>query len=261
MVRMQGKVVLVSGSARGQGLAMARMCASRGASVVMSDVLDTEGVTAAEALSAEGFDVRFLRHDVSSADSWRSLVSEVISWKGRIDVLVNNAGIVKRKNIETYTEADWHDVLNVNLTGAFLGIQQVSRHMKSAGSGTIINIGSNSAFAAHPDVAYAVSKWGMRGLTKSAAMELASAGIRVNCVCPGVVVTDVNRDAPHLRGLIRHTPLGRSSEPDEIAAVVCFLSSDDAAMITGEEIVVDGGFTAGGSFWRTGTDAGFYPSR
>ncbi|MET0454050.1 MAG: SDR family NAD(P)-dependent oxidoreductase [Mycobacterium sp.] len=258
---MHGKVALVTGSARGQGLAMAELFTSKGASVIMCDVLEAEGVAASETLAAGGADVRFFRHDVSSADSWNTLVAAVMAATGRIDVLVNNAGIVKRKNIATYTEHDWQHVLNVNLTGAFLGIQKVAPQMKATGGGAIVNIGSNAAFATHPDVAYAVSKWGMRGLTKAAAMELAADGIRVNCVCPGVVLTDVNRGAPHLQGLIDHTPLGRSSEPKEIAAVVSFLACDDAAMITGEEIVVDGGFTAGGSVWRTSRDAGFYPSR
>lgn len=261
MSDMKGKVVLITGSARGQGLAMAQLFAKKGAAVVLSDVLEEEGKAAVDALSADGFEARFVVHDVSAEASWQSLVDDVLAWKGRLDVLVNNAGIVKRKVIATYTLADWQDVLNVNLTGAFLGIQAVGKHMQAAGGGAIVNIGSNSAFAGHPDVAYAVSKWGMRGLTRSAAMELATAGIRVNCVCPGVVVTDINRNAPHLQGLLNLTPLGRAAEPSEVASVVCFLASDDAAMITGEEILVDGGFTNGGNYWRTGMDAGFYGSR
>ncbi|EHK74914.1 cyclopentanol dehydrogenase [Sinorhizobium meliloti CCNWSX0020] len=261
MSDMNGKVALITGSARGQGLAMAQLFAKKGAAVVLCDVLEKEGRTAVEALSADGFEARFFVHDVSSETSWQRLMEDIIAWKGRLDILVNNAGIVKRKNIATYALSDWQDVLNVNLTGAFLGIQAAAKHMQAAGGGAIVNIGSNSAFAGHPDVAYAVSKWGMRGLTRSAAMEFASSRIRVNCVCPGVVVTDINRNAPHLQGLLNLTPLSRAAEPSEVASVVCFLASEDAAMVTGEEILVDGGFTNGGSYWRTGTDAGFYGSR
>lgn len=261
MSDMSGKVALITGSARGQGLAMAQLFAKKGAAVVLCDVLEEEGRAAAQALVEQGAEARFFAHDVSSQASWQSLMDEVMAWKSRLDVLVNNAGIVKRKNIATYTLADWQDVLNVNLTGAFLGIQAAAPLMKAAGGGAIVNIGSNSAFAGHPDVAYAVSKWGMRGLTRSAAMELATARIRVNCVCPGVVVTDINRNAPHLQGLLNLTPLGRAAEPSEVASVVCFLASEDAAMVTGEEILIDGGFTNGGSYWRAGTDAGFYGPR
>ncbi|WP_261324433.1 SDR family NAD(P)-dependent oxidoreductase [Rhizobium leguminosarum] len=258
---MQSKLVIITGSARGQGLAMARLFAERGASVLMCDVLDEEGASSAQELADAGHDVRFMYHDVSSSSSWKSFVDQALNWRGRVDTLVNNAGIVKRSNIETYTEADWQHVMNVNLTGAFLGIQIVSAHMKAAGGGTIVNIGSNSSFTGHPDIGYATSKWGMRGLTRSAAMELAVAGIRVNCVCPGLVVTDINRNAPHLENIVAHTPLSRAVEPREVASVVYFLASEESSMITGEEILVDGGFTSGGSFWRIGTDAGFYGAK
>jgi 3alpha(or 20beta)-hydroxysteroid dehydrogenase len=257
---MNETVVLVTGAARGQGLAMARLFGSRGASVAIGDVLEAEGASAVEMLTAEGLDARFYRHDVASSASWRKVVAGVITWRGRVDVLVNNAGIAQRSTLATYAEEDWRRVMDVNLTGAFLGIQEVAPRMARQGRGAIVNIGSNSAFSAHPDTAYAASKWGLRGLTRAAAMELAAAGVRVNCVCPGVVLTDANRGAPHLQGLLDLTPLGRPVRPDEVAAAVAFLAGDDAAMITGEELIVDGGFTAGGNFWRSSTDAGFYAS-
>lgn len=252
------KLVLVTGAARGLGLAIAKRFAASGVAVALCDVLEAEGLAAAEEMNASGQTARFFRLDVSDAGSWEDAVSSAIVWQGRVDVLVNNAGIVKRRNIATYSEKEWRHLLDVNLTGSFLGIKTVSTRMIAQGGGAIVNIGSNTAFSAHPDIGYAVSKWGIRGLTKSAAMELATSGIRVNCVCPGPVLTDINRNGPHLAELIGLTPLSRAVEPDEVAAAVAFLASDDARMITGEEILVDGGFTAGGSYWRVGRNAGFY---
>ncbi|CAO3430023.1 SDR family NAD(P)-dependent oxidoreductase [Azospirillum endophyticum] len=258
MTPMTDKVVLITGAGRGQGQAMAELFAARGASVAICDILETEGVAVARQICDNGGTASFFPLNVASAADWDRTVRAVVEWKGRLDVLVNNAGIVKRRTIATYSEDEWRQVLDVNLTGAFLGIRSAVAPMIAQGGGAIVNIGSNSAFSGHADVAYSASKWGMRGLTRSAAMEFAKDRIRVNCVCPGLVVTDINRDAPHLTHLLNLTPLRRAVKPEETAAAVYFLASDEAGMITGEELVVDGGFTAGGNYWSVSTAAGFY---
>ena len=261
MQDMKEKTVIITGGGRGQGLVEAQMFAERGASVAICDILDSEGEQAARELASKNFAVRYFHLDVVADEEWKATVAAVMEWTGRIDVLVNNAGILKRKTILTYSESDWREVLDVNLTGTFLGVQNVAPHMCRQQSGVIINIASNAAFSGHPDAAYTASKWGVRGLTKSAAMEFASYGVRVNSVCPGLVVTDINRHAPHLGTMIGMTPLGRAVEAEEIAATVLFLAGDGARMITGEEIVVDGGFTAGANYWKVAQDSGAYEKR
>jgi 3alpha(or 20beta)-hydroxysteroid dehydrogenase len=156
------------------------------------------------------------------------------------------------------SEAAWRRVLDVNLTGSFLGIQKVAPQMCAQRSGAIVNIASNAAMSGHADPAYTASKWGVRGLTKSAALEFAAFNVRVNCVCPGLVLTDINRNAAHLQAMIGLTPLGRAAESSDIAALVAFLASDEARMITAEEIVVDGGFVVGAGYWKVSTEAGLY---
>ena len=253
-----GRVVVVTGGARGQGLAEVRHFARRGARVVMADVLVDDGVTATAELIAEGLEVRFRRLDVTDGAAWDELVATTLTEWGRIDVLVNNAGILTRRSIADCDEASWRKVLDVDLTGAFLGIRAVAPTMCARRSGAIVNIASNSAFSGHVDPAYTAAKWGLRGLTRSAALEFAAFGIRVNCVCPGLVVTGLNRGAPHLAPMIDLTPLGRAVEVDEVASVVGFLASDQAAMITAEDILVDGGFIAGAAYWKVATETGRY---
>lgn len=247
----EGKVVLLTGAGRGMGKVEANLFAERGAAVVICDIIEKEGKEVAAEIRSKGHDARFIPLDVTSAADWKDAVAEIVRSLGRIDVLVNNAGIVARRAIATYEVVDWHRVLSVNLTGAFLGLQAVTPVMVGQRAGAIVNIASNAAFSGHPDPAYTASKWGLRGLSKTAALEFAPAGIRVNCVCPGLVRTDIT--SPTLiQPMLDLMPLGRSVEPAEIAAAVAFLASDDAAMITGEEIVVDGGFTAGAGYWKIG---------
>jgi len=261
MSSLKGKVAIVTGGSRGQGLVEATLFAERGASVAICDVLKEEGESAAEELRRRELDVRFVTLDVTSSANWDSLVDDVLKWKSRIDILVNNAGILNRKTISTYAEADWQRVIGVNLTGTFLGIQKVTPHMCGQGRGAIVNIGSNAALSGHADPAYTASKWGIRGLTKSAALEFATFNVRVNCVCPGLVVTDINRGAKHLEPMINMTPMGRPVEAHEVAALVAFLAGDEAGMITGEEIVIDGGFIAGAGYWKIATEAGHYQTK
>nr|WP_244616279.1 SDR family oxidoreductase [Rhizobium sp. RU20A] len=173
-------------------------------------------------------------------------------WKGRIDVLVNNAGIINRSTVANTGLETWERVMKVNLTGAFLGIQSIVPMMAETGGGAIVDISSNSGFSGHYDPAYTASKWGLRGLIRSAAMEFAGRNIRVNAVCPGLVVTGFKAASPYLK------PMKRSGTPEEIAELVAFLASDAAAFITGEDFVIDGGFITGAAYRRVATETGIF---
>jgi NAD(P)-dependent dehydrogenase (short-subunit alcohol dehydrogenase family) len=253
-----GKVAIVTGGARGQGEAEARLFASRGAAVIIADVLVDEGEALAAELVKAGQEARFIRLDVTSPESWAAVIELAKSWKGRLDVLVNNAGIINRTLVETTPLEAWERVLKVNLTGAFLGIQAASGLMAESGGGSIVNISSNSGYSGHYDPAYTASKWGLRGLTKTAAMELAPKNIRINAVCPGLVVTGLNATSPHLKPMIGMTPMKRAGKPEEIAELVFFLASDASGFITGEDFVIDGGFTAGAAYRRVASETGIY---
>ena len=256
--RVSGRVALVTGGGRGQGAAEAALLAREGASVLIGDVLIEDGEAHAAALRAEGLDVRFLPLDVTDPESWTKAVETCREWKGRLDILVNNAGIINRTTVASTGLDAWKRVLDVNLTGAFLGIQAAVPLMREGGGGSIVNISSNSGFSGHYDPAYTASKWGLRGLTRSSAMEFARAGIRVNAICPGLVMTELNKDSPHLRPMIEMTPMRRSGAPEEIAELVLFLASDASAFITGEDIVIDGGFTAGAAYRRVAQETGIF---
>ncbi|MDQ0393404.1 SDR family NAD(P)-dependent oxidoreductase [Labrys monachus] len=257
MADLTGRLAIVTGGARGQGEAEARLLVRHGAAVLIADVLAEEGRALAEAIRSEGGEARFVHLDVTDPESWDGTVAQAREWKGRLDILVNNAGIINRSTVAG-TELDaWEKVLKVNLTGAFLGIRAASPLMAETG-GSIVNISSNSAFSGHYDPAYTASKWGLRGLTRSAAMELASKHIRVNAVCPGLVVTGLNAASPHLKPMIAMTPMKRSGKPEEIAELVLFLASDASGFITGEDFVIDGGFTAGAAYRRVATETGIF---
>jgi 3alpha(or 20beta)-hydroxysteroid dehydrogenase len=258
MTDLTGKLAIVTGGARGQGEAEVRLLASKGASVIIADVLVAEGNALAAALEGEGRQARFIELDVTDPASWNRVVEVAREWCGRIDILVNNAGIINRTLVETTSLEAWERVLKVNLTGAFLGIQAVSGLMAEMGGGAIVNISSNSGFSGHYDPAYTASKWGLRGLTRSAAMEFAPKGIRVNAVCPGLVVTGLNANSPHLKPMIDITPMKRSGKPEEIAELVLFLATDASSFITGEDFVIDGGFTAGAAYRRVATETGIF---
>ncbi|WP_233280628.1 SDR family NAD(P)-dependent oxidoreductase [Devosia rhizoryzae] len=258
MNKLEGKTAIVTGGARGQGEAEARLLARSGAAVIIADVLEAEGIALAQALIDEGLQAKFIRLDVTSEHSWQETIELARSWQGRLDILVNNAGIINRTTVETTALDAWEKVLKVNLTGAFLGIQAASQLMAEDGGGAIVNISSNSGFSGHYDPAYTASKWGLRGLTRSAAMELVGKGIRVNAICPGLVVTGLNANSPHLQPMIGMTPMKRSGKPEEIAELVLFLVSDASSFITGEDFVIDGGFTAGAAYRRVASDTGIY---
>ncbi len=247
MGRLSGKVAIVTGGARGMGAATSRLFVEQGAKVAIADVLEEAGA----ALAAElGENARFFQLDVTSEDSWAQVVADVEESLGPIDALVNNAGILMFKSILETTKADYERVLGVNLVGEFLGVKAVAPGMIARGKGSIVNISSVDGMkGANGLVAYASSKWGVRGLTKVAAMELGHKGVRVNSVHPGGVDTIMSNHNDSAREDLNksygNVPLQRIGGPEEVAAASAFLSSDDASYIHGAEIVVDGGMTVG----------------
>src|SRR6266699_3249011 len=246
-MRLKDKVAIVTGAARGIGLAIARRYVAEGARVTIADIDAAEGEAAARALG----NARFLATDVGDAKSAENVVAETWRAFGDLDILVNNAGIIHGADFLELAEADFDRVLRVNLKGAFLVGQAAARRMVAQvkagkGAGTIINMSSINAVLAIPNqVPYCVSKGGIAQLTKVMALSLAPYGIRVNAIGPGSIMTDILKsvatDREAKRRLLSRTPLGRIGEPDEVAAIALFLASDDSAYITGQTVYADGG--------------------
>ena len=247
MGKLEGKVAIVTGGGRGMGAATVRRFVAEGAKVAIADVLEAEGA----ALAAElGDAARFYRLDVTNEENWAAVVSAVEADLGPVSVLVNNAGILMFKSLLETTKADYERVLGVNLVGEFLGLKAVAPGMIARGKGSIVNVSSVDGMkGANSLVAYASSKWGVRGLTKVAAMELGHKGIRVNSVHPGGVDTVMSNHNAAPREEVdkgyANVPLQRIGGPEEVAAASVFLASDDASYMHGAEIVVDGGMTVG----------------
>jgi len=248
--------VLVTGAASGIGLASAEACAREGAVVIITDLNSKEGAVQARRLATDGLKVEFVPQDVASEADWRRVVDGILARHGRLDVLVNNAGIAVIAPIEQETLEGWRRTQAVNMEGVFLGTREAVRAMKG-GSGSIVNISSIEGLVGDPLVpAYNASKGGVRILTKSVALYCAQQGyrIRVNSVHPGYVATPLvanaigalppDQAAALHQDLLGRIPMGRLGEPREIANVVLFLASDESSYMTGSELVVDGGYTA-----------------
>ena len=249
-MRLENKVALISGGARGMGAAEARMFAREGAKVVIGDVLEAEGRQVEAQINEAGGECIFVLLDVTQESQWQHAVETAVARFGRLDVLVNNAGIVLRGILEDTSAEDWDKVMDVNAKGVFLGTRAAISEMKKSGGGSIVNISSISGIVGQSDIqpVYNASKGAVRIFTKSAAIQYAKEGIRVNSVHPGSIDTPMAGDRLNDPGLQRQanerTPLGRTAHPDEVAYGVLFLASDESSFMTGSELVIDGGATA-----------------
>jgi 3alpha(or 20beta)-hydroxysteroid dehydrogenase len=245
MGKVAGKVAIVTGGARGQGAAHARLLAANGAAVVIADIRAEEGAAVANEI---GQAARFVAHDVTDADGWARVVDTALTEFGRIDILVNNAGVVAFGATQDTSREQVDRLFQINVVGAFLGIQAVHPAMKAGGGGSIVNIASIASLkGARGMLAYGVSKWGLRGLSRYAARDLAPDRIRVNTIMPGVIDTPMTHDeAPpgNLERVLAAIPWGRMGGAAEVAELVLFLASDASEFITGAEIAMDGGATA-----------------
>ncbi len=247
MGKLEGRVALITGGARGQGEAEARLFVAEGARVVIADVLDAEAERLARAL---GPAARAVHLDVTQPGEWARVVAGVAAGEGRLDVLLNNAGIFRGGFIHAMALEDYRAVVEVNQVGCFLGMQACHALMKAGGGGSIVNISSVAGRKGVPGaVAYGASKWAIRGMTKTAALEFARAKIRVNAICPGSILTPMiaPTEFPGVdqQAFWSSLPIPRAGEAEEVAKVALFLACDDSAYVTGAELVVDGGETAG----------------
>jgi 3alpha(or 20beta)-hydroxysteroid dehydrogenase len=246
MNRFRKRTVIVTGGARGMGANHARGFVAEGANVVIADILEQEGRTLAQELGDQAI---FSRLDVTSEEDWAATVAAAEDAFGPVSVLINNAGIVRFGVIEETEPAVWRQVIEINLTGSYLGIRAVASSMRKAGGGAIVNISSGAGFAA-----YVASKWGVRGLTKTAALELGRDSIRVNSVHPGAIRTpmlaahapDTDSMSATMAGAgVGTSAIPRIADPEEITRLVLFVASEEASFSTGSEFIADGGLLLG----------------
>ena len=248
-MRVAGKVALISGAAGGIGAASAWLLAKEGAAVMIADILEEQGQATAIRIGEAGGRAQFIRLDVTDAEEWRWALKHTVDNFGRLDILVNNAGVSHRTGVEDTTTEAWDRVMNVNVKGVFLGTQVAVPEMRKAGGGSVINISSIYGLVGSPvSASYHASKGAVRIFTKSAAVQYANEKIRVNSVHPGYVdspMTQTFHSIPEVwRERVGKTPLGRMGTPEDIAAGVLYLASDESSFVTGSELVIDGGMTA-----------------
>jgi NAD(P)-dependent dehydrogenase (short-subunit alcohol dehydrogenase family) len=250
MGRLDGKVALISGGARGQGATEGRMFVREGAAVVLGDVLDDEGKKVEAEIRANGGKATYVRLDVTRETDWRAAVATAVQAYGKLNVLVNNAGILFRATIEETSEADWDRIMAVNVKGVFLGTKCAIPAMRQAGGGSIINISSVAGLVGSPQgtAAYTATKGAVRLFTKSTAIQHAKEGIRCNSIHPGPIETDMIKDVLANKAAweqrLRRLPMGRAGKPEDVAYGVIYLASDESSYMTGSELVIDGGTTA-----------------
>ena len=248
MPRLDGKVALITGAAAGQGAAFAAAFVREGAAVMLTDI-DPNGRKLAQELARQGGQARFLAQDAADERGWEETVAATLTAFGGLHILVNNAGTIARQGIVETTLAGWDRTLAVNLTGPLLGMKHAAPAIRAAGGGAIINISSTAGMTAYDDAAYTASKWALRGLTKTAALQFVAWNIRVNSIHPGQIAdtgffqSGGEAFAAAARAAI---PMGRQGTPRECAELVLFLASDEASFISGAEIAIDGGYIAAG---------------
>ncbi len=247
--RLQGKVALISGAARGLGASEAALFSREGASVVLGDLMDDAGGVVAAQIRERGGQAVYVHLDVTVEADWAGAVARAEQQFGKLDILVNNAGVAQQPGgIEDVSTGEWERVLGVNLTGTFLGCKVAIPAMRRTGGGAIVNTSSVAGLVASKAVAYGAAKGGVRLLTKSIAIQHAKDRIRCNAVCPGSMDTEIIRQAiPSPEALaerVKSIPLGRLVQPEEVAYAVLYLACDEAAYVTGSELVIDGGLTA-----------------
>jgi len=249
-MRLDGKVALISGGARGMGAVEARMFAAEGAKVAFGDLLAEEGQRLAEKIIRTGGQALYLSLDVTSQFQWRDAVATTVSRFGKLDILVNNAGVSGHGKVEDTTGTEWDRVMDINAKGVFLGTQAVIPEMRRAGGGSIVNISSQLGLVGvdNSSPQYQASKGAVRLFTKATAIQYAGDRIRANSVHPGPIITPMTEEgrADQERYLltISRIPLGRYGRPEEVASGVLFLASDESSFMTGSELVIDGGWTA-----------------
>lgn len=248
MGRLDGKVALISGAARGQGADEAKLFAEEGAAVVIGDILDEEGQRLEAEISESGGSVTYVHLDVTNELNWRTAVGTAVTKYGSLDILVNNAGIIKRKGLEETLVSEWDAIQNVNSKGTFLGSKASIPSMKDSGGGSIVNISSMAGLIGSRNTAYGASKGAVRLLTKSIAVEYGPVGIRCNSVHPGIIATDMTSDmiSSEERRLywLNRTPLRIIAVSRDVSFGVLYLASDESRYVTGSELVIDGGITA-----------------
>ncbi|HEX3954399.1 MAG TPA: glucose 1-dehydrogenase [Stellaceae bacterium] len=249
MPRLADKIALITGAAGGQGVAEAELFVREGAAVMLTDVDAAKGEALAQRLKEQGGRTAFRVQDVASEASWQETIAATLLAFGGLHILVNNAGTIARQGIAATTLDAWNRTLAVNLTGPLLGMKHAAPAIRDAGGGSIVNISSTAGLTAHDDAAYTASKWGLRGLTKTAVLQFSPWKIRVNSIHPGQISDTgfFQSGGPAFAQAARTAiPMGRQGTPAECAELVLFLASDEASFISGAEIAIDGGYIAAG---------------